>query len=231
MLAQDAFFLDWSSVQLVVFDMDGTLYDQRTVRHSMLRLLLADALSSRSLRTLRVLRTFRRLRESLAEQEAKDFLRLQYELTAEREGISPALVRELTERWMEVLPLRYLAGARYEAVDRLFDRLRRSGRKIAIWSDYPAVAKLQALALSADLVCCANDPGIAALKPSPNGLVHIMERTGLGPQETLLIGDRVERDGAAARRVGTRALIRTSSPAPGFDCFDSFAAPLFDHIE
>src|SRR3546814_9318166 len=59
--------LDWSSVRLVVFDVDGTLYRQRPLRLRMAAALVADGLRRRSLSTIRALGAYRRLREELAD--------------------------------------------------------------------------------------------------------------------------------------------------------------------
>src|SRR3546814_6603167 len=82
-------------------------------------------------------------------------------------------------------------------------------------SDYPAVAKLEALGLAADFIVAAADDGVGVMKPSPAGLIHLMERAGASARSTILIGDRPERDGEAGRRAGVRTYIRSSRPVPG----------------
>ena len=96
-----AVLLDWTTIDLVVFDVDGTLYDQRQLRLGMLRQLLGHAWQTRSLDTLLTLRTFRRVREALGEQAGADFIALQYAQTASRHGKTPGAVRALTDEWME----------------------------------------------------------------------------------------------------------------------------------
>jgi phosphoglycolate phosphatase len=208
--------LDWSTIDLVVFDVDGTLYDQRQLRLGMLRQLIVHALQTRSLDTLLILRTFRRVREALGElgddQTGADFMTLQYAQTARRHGTTPAAVRALTDEWMERRPLPLLATCRYAQVAEVFAGLRAAGKQIAAFSDYPAVAKLAALGLRADVVVCATDAGIARLKPDPAGLLAILRQTGVAPGRALMIGDRFDRDAAAAERAGVRALIRSSRP-------------------
>jgi putative hydrolase of the HAD superfamily len=54
-----------------------------------------------------------------------------------------------------------------------------------------------------------------------------MAAAGVSPQETILIGDRVERDGEAARRAGAAALIRSSKQIAGWSCFSNYAASQF----
>ena len=203
---------DWSTIDLVVFDVDGTLYDQRKLQLGMLRQLLGHAWQTRSLNTLLTLRTFRRVREALGEQAGSDFMALQYAQTASRHGKTPAAVRALTDEWMEQRPLPLLAACRYAHVAEVFGSLRAAGKRVAAFSDYPAVAKLAALGLRVDAVVCATDAGIARLKPDPAGLLAILRQTGVAPARALMIGDRFDRDAAAAERAGMRALIRSRRP-------------------
>lgn len=222
--------MNWDEIDLVVFDVDGTLYDQRRLRLAMLRQLLAAALRSRSLDTLQTLRTFRRVREALGDQQHSDFMQLQYEQTASRHNKTSEQVRTLTTEWIEQRPLSLLAGCRYPHLDAVFAGLRARGKQIAVFSDYPARDKLAALGLQAHPIVCATDADIARLKPDPCGLLAVLHRTGVESQRALMIGDRFDRDAAAARRAGVRALIRTRKPHPEFDTFRSYADPVFQPL-
>ena len=226
--------LDWSTIDLVVFDVDGTLYDQRQLRLGMLRQLIVHALQTRSLDTLLTLRTFRRVREALGErvgeQAGADFMTLQYAQTASRHGTTPAAVRALTDEWMEQRPLPLLAACRYAHVAEVFAGLRAAGKRVAAFSDYPAAAKLAALGLRADVFVCATDPGIARLKPDPAGLLAILKQTGVAPERALMIGDRFDRDAAAAARAGMRALIRSRRPHARWATFQGYDDVVFQPL-
>ncbi len=229
--------LAWSTIDLVIFDVDGTLYDQRQLRLGMLRQLISHAWQTRSLDTLLILRTFRRVREALGElgelgdgQAGADFMTLQYAQTASRHGTTSAAVRALTDEWMEQRPLPLLAACRYPRVAEVFAGLRSAGKRIAAFSDYPAVAKLAALGLQADVVVCATDPGIARLKPDPAGLLAILRQTGVAPARALMIGDRFDRDAAAAARAGMRALIRSRRPQARWATFRGYDDALFQPL-
>lgn len=219
--------IDWNEIDLVVFDVDGTLYDQRRMRLAMLGQLLADALRTRRLATLRLLRTFRRVREALGDECAADFMHEQYARTALRHGLAPEEVERIATEWLERRPLPRLAACRYPHVDTLFAALLRAGKQVAVFSDYPACAKLEALGLLAAQVVCATDPHIGRLKPDPAGLLAIMQACGASAQRTLMIGDRADRDGEAARRAGAGALIRSARAIPGYLTFRAFDDPVF----
>jgi phosphoglycolate phosphatase len=223
--------LDWSTIDLVVFDVDGTLYDQRQLRIGMLRQLIVHTWQTRSLNTLLILRTFRRVREALGEvgdeHAGADFMTQQYTQTARRHHTTPAAVRALTDEWMEQRPLPLLAACRYAQVAKVFAGVRAAGKKIGAFSDYPAAAKLAALGLRADVVVCATDAGIARLKPDPAGLLAILRQTGVAPERALMIGDRFDRDAAAAERAGVRALILSSRPHARWATFRGYDDAVF----
>jgi FMN phosphatase YigB (HAD superfamily) len=205
--------IDWSRIRLVIFDLDGTLYDQGCIRRRMLLELGQHSLRGPSaLWVLRVVTAYRRVREQLAEEGAEDIGRLQYERSAAALGIEPGSVVAVVGDWVEKRPLRHLGRCRFAAVDELFDRLRSSGRQIGVFSDYPVGEKLLALQLTSDFMASAADPGIDRLKPHPAGLKHLMSQAGVAPSESLMIGDREDRDGACARAAGVPCLIKTRWP-------------------
>jgi phosphoglycolate phosphatase/putative hydrolase of the HAD superfamily len=176
---------------------------------------------------LRTLRRFRRVREALGDTQAEDFLRLQYARTAALCNASAAEVEALTTEWMEKRPLTWIGDCRYPHLDVLFERLRALGKQVAVFSDYPAVDKLRALGLQAMPVVCATDPGVGRLKPDPRGLLQILAETGVGPRRALMVGDRFDRDAAAAQQAGVQALIRSARAHPQYATFRGYDDPVF----
>jgi FMN phosphatase YigB (HAD superfamily) len=221
---------DWAGIRLVAFDVDGTLYDQSRLRLHMLRDLLLDAAARRSAQTITVLRAYRHIRERLAKEETPDFEPLSIAETARVTKHSTGDVRAIVGEWIERRPLRHLASCRCPGIAELFAGLRRKGKIVGVLSDYPARDKLAALALKADHVVCAGDPGIGMLKPHPRGLAALIEAAGAEPQSTVLIGDRAERDGAAALRAGAWPLIRTRKSLAGWQTFARFDDPIFQYF-
>jgi len=219
---------DWAGVRLVAFDVDGTLYRQRSLRLKMARELLLHMITKRDLDAIRVVGTYRRIRERLADEEVSDFDARLVAETAKATSRSPERVRSIVEEWIAVRPLPHLRGCVYPGVAQLFAGLRRSGRAIGILSDYPATAKLAAMGLAADHVVAASDVGM--LKPHPKGLQSLMSLAGATASETVLVGDRAERDGRAGERAGVRTLIRSSKPIEGFRTFATFDDALFEPL-
>lgn len=219
--------VDWSRIRLAVFDVDGTLYDQRRLRLRMARDIVLHVLLRGEYHLIPVLRAYRRIREHLGEGESSHFETQLLEETARRTGCAKEQVRALVAEWMERRPLPHLAGCRYAGLPQLFHSLHRHGIAIGVFSDYPAREKMAALALDADHIVWAGEPDVGMLKPHPRGLEVLMKRAGIGPEATVLIGDRVERDGMAARRCGVQPLIRSPKSRAGWQTFTSYADTLF----
>ena len=218
---------NWDEVRLVVFDVDGTLYDQGGLRMRMLQEMLLAAIQRRDLGFVRLLRAYRHIREELGDLQHEDFQAELISRTAARVGCRAEHVRSTATEWLERRPLRLLARYRYPLLVELFQGLRRKGKKIGIFSDYPASAKLEAMELDADVVVCATDADVAMLKPHPKGLEVLMSRVAVRAPETVLIGDRPERDGLAARALSVPCLIRSRKPIAGWQTFARYDDPLF----
>lgn len=222
--------VDWSRIHLIIFDVDGTLYDQRALRFAMLRSLLRCAIETRSIEVIRILRVFRRMREELAESMAADFVNRQYNLVAERCGCDPGRVREIVCEWMEERPLKNLGHYRFPRLEDVFRAATDQRKTIGVFSDYPARAKLEALQLRADVIVTADEPHIGYLKPHPVGLHRMLDLCDVKADRAIMIGDRIERDWAVANKLGVRALIRTRRNVKGIDTFRGYNDPVFREL-
>lgn len=218
---------DWGSIKLVAFDVDGTLYDQAPLRWRMMRDMGLRAVTSFSMTVPTIVRHYRQLREELGEKETRGFERELIAGTAAKSHCPETLVRKVVEEWINIRPLPYLAACRYAGVDKIFDALHRCGKTIGVVSDYPAMAKLAAMHLHADIIISATDVNIGVLKPNPKGLVELLRQASVAPEAALFIGDRIDRDGFAAQRAGVHCLIRTSRQHTGFQTFRAYDDAIF----
>jgi phosphoglycolate phosphatase/putative hydrolase of the HAD superfamily len=211
----------------VIFDVDGTLYDQRSLRRRMLVELAAYHVARPwRISDLRLIALFRRERERRAGEHPASLETAQYEWAAAAAGTRPERVRAVIERWMDRAPLRHLAPCRHTGVAELFQRLAGRGTRIAVFSDYPAREKLAALELQVDCVVSALDPEVNRLKPDPTGLLVAARRLQVPVERCLMVGDRDDRDGEAARAAGMPFLLFQPRPGPsgaGPATFCSFA--------
>jgi putative hydrolase of the HAD superfamily len=221
---------DWESCRLVVFDVDGTLYDQKRLRLFMASSMLIEVARQRQWQFIRIINLFRKLREQFAEQEIVDFEPRLYALTAQLSRRSEFYVRSLVTEWIDRRPLPFLKSCLVPGVSSLFDQIRKSGRQIGIFSDYPSMEKLAAINLTADIQVCAGDPDVKVLKPNPKGLLRLMEIANVTPDQTVFVGDRLARDAAAARRCGVTPLIRSPTAHNELGTFNRFDDVIFKSI-
>ncbi len=199
---------DWGRFEAVVFDVDGTLYDQRMLRRKVFAELVAHCFGRPTrLRDLFVIVTFRKLREIHAEREEADLEQAQYRWTAEKLDLPVEPVRRIVEEWIHRRPLRHLLSCRPPGLRELFDRLGNRNIKIGVFSDYPAASKLAALDLPCGACVSAEDAAINRFKPHPAGLLHVLSILGAAPANSLFIGDRRDRDEICAARAGCESLI------------------------
>ena len=195
--------VNWKAIRVVIFDVDGTLYNQHLLRMKMVKeLCWFYVFHPTKVYELKILRDFRNARELNAQAVVVDLESQQYRWASARSGVSPERVREVVEEWLLKRPLPYLFDCRYPAIDEFLNLLRKRGIIIAFFSDYPIKDKLAALQLSSDVSVVTTDPRIGRLKPDPKGALYIAQTVGVMPKECVVIGDRDDRDGEVARRAG-----------------------------
>jgi phosphoglycolate phosphatase/putative hydrolase of the HAD superfamily len=198
------------ATEALIFDVDGTLYDQGKLRRRMLlNLFFSLARNPPFIRDIKVLYTFRKKRELLSESSAKvNYIdRRQYAEVAQALELSTAEVRRIVNDWIFEKPLKHLARCIYPGVKDLFTILRQKKYKIGIFSDYPCHAKLHALDLKVDAMICATDEQVDRFKPHPAGLLFTAKELGVPVMNCFFIGDRDDKDGECARRAGMPYLI------------------------
>jgi putative hydrolase of the HAD superfamily len=207
-------------VVAVVFDLDGTLYRQKRVQLGMLGKLVWAGLSDpiAGARRFRVLSAYRRSQEELRKHQhfIADLEAEQLAVASRRCGAPVEEVESVVAEWMHRRPLPLLGRALRKGTAEFLDRLKTKGLRLAVFSDYPAEAKLEAMGIRNrfDEVVCAQEPEIRRFKPDPRGLEVVLERLGVDAEQAIYVGDRPKVDGEAARRAGMDAVIVT---APGWD--------------
>ena len=170
-----------NDIQTVIFDLDGTFYDKKGLSKRMVR------------------RLWWCLPLMIIDRVSKGPLW--------RWIVGTSWHKEVYLKTMTDL-IRTTCSRKEEVVD-LFEQCKAKGLQTAIYSDYACVEeKMNALGIDArrfDAVFTA--PELGGLKPSKACAQKVMEALNADPQTTLFVGDREEKDGAAAKNVGAHFLL------------------------
>lgn len=201
--------ISWDTLELIIFDVDGTLYDQSKLRKKMFFALISYYLVRPwKYNDLLILYYFRKEREAHAGTEVENLEEAQYEWCAKKVDASMAEIRRVVEQWMFKFPNRYLAACSYPGLSSFFTALKKYQIATAVYSDYDAAEKLKHMNIEVDLTLSSTHPAVNALKPLPNGLNYILSEMKVKDKRNcLFIGDRSELDGSCADAAGVPFLL------------------------
>jgi len=184
-------------------DLDGTLYEARW-----LKLAMAAELGLLGAPSWSIVRQFRREHERLrAEVYSGELTPFEEQLrrTTAALGAPPDQVRACVDEWLIRRPCKWIRAFRRQSLLAEIQAFREAGGRTAVVSDYPAKQKLEALGATSlfDAVVANGEPGGPdRLKPAPDGLLLAARRLDVTPEDCLVLGDRDDADGAAARAAG-----------------------------
>lgn len=169
-----------NNIKTVIFDLDGTFYDKRGLSKRMVR------------------RLWWCLPLMIIDRIAKGNLWRWIISTRWHRNV---YLKAMTDLIRTTCP-------RKEEVVKLFEDCKAKGLQTAIYSDYACVEeKLTALGMDAnrfDAIFTA--PQLGGLKPSKACAQKVLAALKADPKATLFVGDREEKDGAAAKAVGANYL-------------------------
>lgn len=185
----------------IIFDVDGTLYEQKAVRLEMaMQLFRFYLLHPWRIRELWGLALFRKIREN------RQFLAVpmpeQIATVSKKIGLPAKRLQCTIQKWMFEKPLPLIAKHAYQPVLTFLHRMQAEGKRIIIYSDYAPEEKLQVLGIVPDAVFFPGKAGINTLKPSKESMQSILRAVSLPAEQLLFLGDREEKDGESARMVG-----------------------------
>lgn len=190
------------NTKLIVFDLDGTLYNKRGLS---LRMVLHAPLDIRKMQAERATRASMK---GMWLRDEKHFHDTYFQRMAARMHCSiTAAQKWYNQRYM---PLMVKMIGKYQPLNEwvlpFIHDCQHTGIKLVLLSDYGfAKEKLQALGLSPTLFdWVISAPELGGLKPAPELMRIITERMGVAPQECLVIGDRDDTDGEMARSTGAQ---------------------------
>jgi FMN phosphatase YigB (HAD superfamily) len=187
-------------------DLDGTLYEARWVK-----LAMAVELALFGWFAVATLRQFRHDHEALREEVAvgnalavtfPSPFAAQLARSADALQVPVAQIERVVQDWMFERPGKWIR--RFPRRDLLAElrTFKAAGGRTALVSDYPAERKVTALGardLFEVIVANGEPHGPRRLKPDPEGYLRAAELLQVDPSRCLVIGDRDDADGEAAR--------------------------------
>ena len=198
--------------KLYILDLDGTLYFQKPMRFKMLLFLMFSAIRNpANIKKILVVSSYRKIREHWEHRALPDLEYQQYKAVAENKHCSVEYVQQAVWEFMFNAPLPYLGKYKDEMLAEKIGQLRRQGKRVVVYSDYPTTEKLKALQIEVDNTYCAFDTEIGSLKPRPEGLSYILQKEQVNMRDAIMIGDRYVKDGQAAINCGMDYLILPSN--------------------
>ena len=225
-------------IEGIIFDVDGTMYNQRRLRITAARNLASECLRNprSGVRSIRFLLAYRQAQEQLRREKfAMDISARQIEIACKRTGLTEKAGCDIIEHWFNTAPLKRLHRARRPGLAEFLETARAHGMRLGVFSDYPAETKLAAMRLREyfDVVLSSSDSQVRRLKPDAAGLRVCMARLGVEPEHTLYVGDRMDVDVECAYRAGVCPVIlgshaRSSRRFILADGFEDLSRMLFD---
>lgn len=189
-----------STISLVTWDVDGTLYSLRRMKYYLLGQFLREIIGSKRRLAHRELSELRYYRQKIDRARAKGGA-LDGNL---RNEVDFASLEALRQRWY-VEAVRK-AGPR-PGVDGVLIGLRKKGIPQVVFSDYDAESKLKSLGLADRFEALYIGERLGFVKPHAALLKSIAADFSVPIESVVHVGDRVDRDEAAARAAGCQCLI------------------------
>ncbi|HYX38359.1 MAG TPA: HAD-IA family hydrolase [Oligoflexus sp.] len=187
---------DWKQFKGVIFDLDGTLYEYRWLKLQLIR---------HNLRFLSFLMKLEKGRDAVRWASFPD----QNSLVAESSRVSSPRNPQAFQQWYENTFYPSFIGLLRPHMKRpeagsLLRTLKGHGMKLAVCSDYGFVGeRLDALSLDRrifDVLISAEENG--HLKPQIFTYLKILNELDLDANQVLIVGDRMDTDGIAAKELG-----------------------------
>lgn len=199
----------FDSYDLYIFDLDGTLYFQKPFRIRMAVYLATYVLSHpMSVKDIFIIKKYREVREKWDEILNSNAIKnidstmtmdeQQYEYVALSKNTTGDKVKAAVDFFMMKAPLKLLPDFADTVLRDEIEKLKKMGRKVVIYSDYPVADKLNALNISADEYYTSGDEKIGVMKPDKKGIEVILSDFNISNKNAVMIGDRYEKDGLAA---------------------------------
>lgn len=177
----------------ICFDIDGTLYSEKHLKHVETKLALLRPFECKRYRKLRA-----RLREVQdIRNEDKPFREKEAQVYSElfpQYGDAQKAREHLDKRYYSLLQRIYSHLDAKDGVRETFEKIKRKGIKIALFSDWPLYDKPHLLGLDDLCDCISNSDNDGYLKPSVHAFEKLLYNLKLEACDVLYVGDSYKKD-------------------------------------
>jgi len=187
----------WDKLDCFIFDVDGTLYDQKSVRLVMLgKLLRYYGLRPKKLKELLAVQMFRhiwnnRAGRNMTMDELNRSIGKKLKLTEDK-------IRKIINKWMFTEPMNAVSDAAYQDVAEYIQKQYLAGKRIVVYSDYPVEAKMKALGLPYHQMFVSGEGITPEHKPSETSIRAIINCLAVPKERVIYIGNSNKKDKKSA---------------------------------
>lgn len=192
--SQRLYDIPWQNIKLIIFDLDGTLYNLAKFQQSAMFFIeqLKDSPLDKT-----ILLTFFSLIDQLPGLYHPDLENFLYLSVGEQLNVENTIVKDIIDAWHELL-LPLLPQAKLAYAAEFFHLVAKQSIKKIIYSNVPVRSKLTLLELEVDWVVTSFDKNINKLKPTSIAIKYIINKFNVKNENCLLIGDQYKLDGISA---------------------------------
>lgn len=188
------------NIKGIIFDLDGTLYHMKWFMRPMMTFwAIPEPL---------LLPTYMRVRKEYVDKDMESGEKLLRNI-AKKMGNEKKMYKWLTEKFYTSFlnTLKFMRNSR-PGINEVLSSLKSSGIKIAVLSDYAKVEeRLKILKIDTNLIdVMISSETEGHLKPGVGPFNKIQESFNINPQNILVVGDRDDTDGIAAKRCNMQFL-------------------------
>ncbi|MEP7147068.1 MAG: HAD family hydrolase [bacterium] len=201
-----------AKIKGIVFDMDGTLYNQNILRILVAgKMILAFIVSPKKFSIeFKIIREFRKVQEKLRLSDSNVIdENSQIRKTAENLKMNYDEVSQAVDKWFKQIPLPLISICRKSDLVNTFSNLFNEGFKLGLFSDYPSEDKAKILGIKdfVEAIVCSSDADVGKFKPAADGFKRIAEKLNLKCENLIYVGDRYEVDIVGALKAGMIPLL------------------------
>ncbi|HRE41763.1 MAG TPA: HAD family hydrolase [Ignavibacteria bacterium] len=187
------------NIKAVVFDVDGTLYNQNKLRVHIVAVILKALLKSpvKSYKDLKLVSEYRKNHEILRlTPDVINKYETQIQRTAEKFNLSRDDAFKIIYDWIHIKPLPFIKRTQRNGLLDLLNWLKSKNIKTGLLSDYPCENKAEVLGIKnlVDLIKSSTDEDIDVFKPESKGILKMAELLNVNPKEMIYVGDRYKID-------------------------------------